>query len=83
MFTFADLHVGDRVRSRDALDDGHWRRGDDLAEATEVMLQNPAGDDDVMSDPTALVSVARSTRWHPRPARIRRLRLTRSGSATP
>ena len=59
-FTFADLHVGDRVHVRAMRSTtGSGSTATTSIEATEVKLQNASGSgDDDPVDPTALVSVA-------------------------
>ena len=84
-FTFADLHVGDRVHVRAMRSTtGAGAAAVTTIEATEVKLQNPGtgGDDDPV-DPTALVSVAAFDALASETGtNTGAFRLTRSGSAT-
>jgi len=83
-FTFADLHVGDRVHVRASRTSSSGGTGATSLEATEVMLQNPAGGDDGDTvDPTALVSAAAFDALASESGtNTGAFRLTRSGSAT-
>lgn len=87
MFTFADLHVGDRVhvRANRMISDGSALLATTSLEATEVKLQNPgSGDDDGEGEePTALVSVSATDQLASEAAGdTGTFTLTRSGSAT-
>lgn len=58
-FTFADLHVGDRVHVKAMrTTTGTGPTATTTLEATEVKLQNPGGEDDDEDEATNLVSVA-------------------------
>jgi hypothetical protein len=84
-FTFADLHVGDRVHVRAMRSTtGTGATATTTIEATEVKLQNPgSGGDDDPVDPTALVSVAAFDALASETGtNTGTFRLTRSGSAT-
>lgn len=85
MYTFADLHVGDRVHVRASrLMEGTGVTAITSLEATEVMLQNPGGGDDDGEEvePTALVSVsAFDALASETGTNTGAFRLTRSGSA--
>lgn len=61
MFTFADLHVGDRVHVKAMrTTTGTGATAVTTIEATEVKLQNPGGEDDDEEGTTNLVSVIAS-----------------------
>ena len=84
-FTFADLHVGDRVHVRAMRSTtGSGATATTSIEATEVKLQNAgSGGDDDPVDPTALVSVAAFDALASETGtNTGTFRLTRSGSAT-
>ena len=83
-FTFADLHVGDRVHVRASrVSIGSVSAASTTLEATEVKLQNPGDGDDDGETPTDLVSVsAFDALASETGADTATFRLTRSGSAT-
>ncbi|HEX8031624.1 MAG TPA: Calx-beta domain-containing protein [Vicinamibacterales bacterium] len=82
-FTFADLHVGDRVHVKGTrTTTGVGALAVSTIEATEVKLQNPGGGDDGEEEPTALVSVAAfDSIASETGANTGTFRLTRAGSA--
>jgi hypothetical protein len=84
-FTFADLHVGDRVhvRASRSTATGSGSPASTALEATEVKLQNPGDGGDEGEEPTDLVSVsAFDALASESGANTGTFRLTRSGSAT-